>query len=183
MLPGAQNREGDCAYGATAFAPRQLENRVLTGRYGLAKIAKFLVRQVTNLIESHVEAAHELRLQNLSSTASILRSIRLSIPFRPRTQAKVEHIKPQPPADVGALGKSIIQSSGQNGIDASIPGGRSMGFLKMKIAHLLADVRGQDLIEYGLLAAFISVVTILVVQAIGLLVVPLYEAIEAVFGP
>lgn len=37
---------------------------------------------------------------------------------------------------------------------------------------------GQDMIEYALLAGFISIVAILALQAIGPLVVDIYEAIE-----
>lgn len=46
-----------------------------------------------------------------------------------------------------------------------------------KLENLFKDEKGQDIIEYGLLASFISIVAVLVVKAIGLLVVPLYEAV------
>ena len=47
-----------------------------------------------------------------------------------------------------------------------------------KLAH---DERGQDLTEYGLLAAFISIAATVTVRAIGPLVTPLYERVHSVF--
>jgi len=37
---------------------------------------------------------------------------------------------------------------------------------------------GQDVVEYGLLAAFISVFVIVAIKAVGPLVVPLYEKVQ-----
>lgn len=56
-----------------------------------------------------------------------------------------------------------------------------MKFIR-KLARILVDVRGQDIIEYGLLASFISVVAIIAVKAVGLLIVPLYEAVQTAIG-
>ena len=49
-----------------------------------------------------------------------------------------------------------------------------MDFLK----KILRDDAGQDMVEYGLLAAFISIVAIAALQAIGPLVNAVYVAIE-----
>ncbi len=53
----------------------------------------------------------------------------------------------------------------------------TQGFLQ-----LLHD-DGQDLIEYGLLGAFISIVAVLTIQAIGPLVNDLYVAIQNAIVP
>ena len=50
--------------------------------------------------------------------------------------------------------------------------------MMQKLRNLISDEKGQDLIEYGLLASLISIVAVLVVQAIGLLIVPLYESVR-----
>jgi len=55
------------------------------------------------------------------------------------------------------------------------------GFTLKFLYELLHGQRGQDLAEYGLLAAFISITAIVTVRAIGPLVVPLYERVHAVF--
>jgi Flp pilus assembly pilin Flp len=52
-----------------------------------------------------------------------------------------------------------------------------------KIRLKLLGDGGQDLIEYGLLGAFISVVSILAIQAIGPLVNDLYVAIQNAITP
>jgi Flp pilus assembly pilin Flp len=44
------------------------------------------------------------------------------------------------------------------------------------------DDEGQDVIEYGLLAAFISIVALLTLKAIGPLVNGLYEKVRAAFA-
>jgi Flp pilus assembly pilin Flp len=57
-----------------------------------------------------------------------------------------------------------------------------MNFLK----RLLREEDGQDMVEYGLLGAFISIVAIAALQAIGPLVNAIYGAIRdalPVLGP
>lgn len=49
-----------------------------------------------------------------------------------------------------------------------------MSFLK----RILRDDSGQDMVEYGLLAAFISIVAIAALQAIGPLVNAVYVGIQ-----
>jgi Flp pilus assembly pilin Flp len=49
-----------------------------------------------------------------------------------------------------------------------------------KLVHLLRDDKGQDLIEYGLLGAFISIVSLVTIRAFGPIISSLYEGIEAV---
>jgi Flp pilus assembly pilin Flp len=46
------------------------------------------------------------------------------------------------------------------------------------LRKFLFDEKGQDLIEYGLLGAFISIVAVLVIRGIGPLVNSLYETIQ-----
>ena len=41
---------------------------------------------------------------------------------------------------------------------------------------------GQDMVEYGLLAAFISIVAVLIIQAIGPLVNDLYQKVKDAFA-
>ena len=53
-----------------------------------------------------------------------------------------------------------------------------MNFLK----NFLRDESGQDMVEYGLLAAFISIVAIAALQAIGPLVSGIYTKIENAVG-
>jgi Flp pilus assembly pilin Flp len=48
-----------------------------------------------------------------------------------------------------------------------------------KLRNLFKDERGQDIIEYGLLASFISIVALATIKLIGPLIVPLYEAVKA----
>ncbi len=47
------------------------------------------------------------------------------------------------------------------------------------LKRFLRDESGQDIIEYGLLASFISVVALVTIKLIGLLVAPLYDAVVA----
>ena len=51
--------------------------------------------------------------------------------------------------------------------------------MMQKLRNLISDEKGQDLIEYGLLASFISIAALVTIRLIGPLIVPLYEAIEA----
>lgn len=54
------------------------------------------------------------------------------------------------------------------------------------LTHLRSFLRsdqGQDLIEYGLLGAFISIVSLVAIKAIGPLVEDLYEAIQTALAP
>jgi Flp pilus assembly pilin Flp len=51
------------------------------------------------------------------------------------------------------------------------------------ILGLLRDEQGQDMVEYGLLAAFLSIAALLTVKAIGPLVAALYQVIhDAIVG-
>lgn len=45
------------------------------------------------------------------------------------------------------------------------------------LARLIYDERGQDIMEYGLLASFISVSVIGVLRLIGPLIVPFYQSV------
>ena len=47
-----------------------------------------------------------------------------------------------------------------------------------KLRSLFQDEGGQDIIEYGLLAFFISIAAIATIKLIGPLLVTIYEAIE-----
>lgn len=49
--------------------------------------------------------------------------------------------------------------------------------------RFLREDKGQDMVEYGLLAAFISIVAILALQAIGPLVNDIYEAVRDALTP
>jgi Flp pilus assembly pilin Flp len=51
------------------------------------------------------------------------------------------------------------------------------------IGTLLRREEGQDMIEYAVLGAFISIVAILTIQAIGPLIDPLYVAIQNALTP
>jgi Flp pilus assembly pilin Flp len=47
------------------------------------------------------------------------------------------------------------------------------------LMRIIRDEEGQDMIEYGILAAFISVVAIIAIKAIGPLVDALYVLVQA----
>lgn len=49
-----------------------------------------------------------------------------------------------------------------------------------KLRSIFRDEQGQDLMEYGLLAVFISVAALATIKLIGPLIAPLYEAVKAV---
>jgi len=51
------------------------------------------------------------------------------------------------------------------------------------IRRFLQNESGQDLIEYGLLAAFVSIVALATIKLIGPLITPLYEKVQAAFTP
>jgi pilus assembly protein Flp/PilA len=55
----------------------------------------------------------------------------------------------------------------------------SMNYLK----RILREEEGQDMVEYGLLAAFISIVAIAALQAIGPLVSAIYTSIQNALTP
>ena len=55
--------------------------------------------------------------------------------------------------------------------------------MKSLIARFVREEEGQDIIEYALLAAFISVVAIIVVKAIGVLIQTNYQSIETALTP
>jgi Flp pilus assembly pilin Flp len=44
-------------------------------------------------------------------------------------------------------------------------------------ARLLREQHGQDMVEYGLLAAFISIMAVVTIRNIGPLVQPLYQVV------
>lgn len=48
-----------------------------------------------------------------------------------------------------------------------------------RVRKLLKDERGQDMIEYGLLASFISIVALATIKLIGPLVWGLYDSVFA----
>jgi Flp pilus assembly pilin Flp len=56
-----------------------------------------------------------------------------------------------------------------------------------KVLHLggrlVREDEGQDMIEYAILAAFISIVAIVAIRAIGPLVDAIYQAIQAALTP
>jgi len=56
---------------------------------------------------------------------------------------------------------------------------KSMNYLK----RILREEEGQDMVEYGLLAAFISIVAIAALQAIGPLVSAIYTSIQNALTP
>jgi len=47
------------------------------------------------------------------------------------------------------------------------------------LKRVLKDENGQDVVEYGLLASFISIAALLTIKAIGPLVNGLYEKVKA----
>ncbi len=47
------------------------------------------------------------------------------------------------------------------------------------LSRLLREQDGQDMVEYGLLAAFISIVAVVTVRNIGPLVDALYQLVQA----
>lgn len=49
-------------------------------------------------------------------------------------------------------------------------------------SRFLTDDEGQDTVEYGLLAAFISIAALLAIKAIGPLVEVLYQRIATAFA-
>ena len=51
------------------------------------------------------------------------------------------------------------------------------------IARFVREDEGQDMVEYALLAAFISIVAIVVIKAIGPLVNTIYENVKAALTP
>ena len=55
--------------------------------------------------------------------------------------------------------------------------------MKALLRRFVREDEGQDIIEYALLAAFISVIAILVIQNIGGLVTTNYQAVETALTP
>ena len=51
------------------------------------------------------------------------------------------------------------------------------------IMHFVRDEEGQDVVEYALLAAFISIFAIVVIKAIGPLVNTIYENVKNALTP
>jgi Flp pilus assembly pilin Flp len=58
----------------------------------------------------------------------------------------------------------------------AVPGTRSEGWLR----NLVRNDEGQDVVEYGLLAALISIAAVLTIQLIGPLVDAMYQQVLAV---
>jgi Flp pilus assembly pilin Flp len=58
----------------------------------------------------------------------------------------------------------------------AVPGARSKGWLR----DLVERDEGQDVVEYGLLAALISIAAVLTIQLIGPLVDAMYQQVLAV---
>jgi Flp pilus assembly pilin Flp len=54
--------------------------------------------------------------------------------------------------------------------------------MKNIFARLIRDDTGQDIIEYGLLAAFISIVAWLTLQAIGQDVITMFSDVKSASG-
>jgi Flp pilus assembly pilin Flp len=52
-----------------------------------------------------------------------------------------------------------------------------------KMRNLLADERGQDMVEYALLASFISIVAIVAIKLIGPLVSTIYNNVVTALTP
>jgi Flp pilus assembly pilin Flp len=52
-----------------------------------------------------------------------------------------------------------------------------------KMRNLLADERGQDMVEYALLASFISIVAIVAIKLIGPLVSTIYDNVVTALTP
>ncbi len=52
-----------------------------------------------------------------------------------------------------------------------------------KFRNLFADERGQDMVEYALLASFISIVAIAAIKLIGPLVVTIYNNVVTALTP
>ena len=50
------------------------------------------------------------------------------------------------------------------------------------LTRFLKNEDGQDVVEYGLLASFISIAALLVIKAIGPLVNNLYEKVKGAFA-
>lgn len=51
------------------------------------------------------------------------------------------------------------------------------------LKRLFRDERGEDMIEYALLAAFISIVAIAVIKLIGPLIVSIYTSVKSALTP
>jgi Flp pilus assembly pilin Flp len=47
------------------------------------------------------------------------------------------------------------------------------------LKRFFKDERGQDIMEYGILAAFISIVALATIKLIGPLIAPLYESVKS----
>jgi Flp pilus assembly pilin Flp len=55
--------------------------------------------------------------------------------------------------------------------------------MKKLLKRIFRQEEGQDIIEYGLLAAFISVVALVAIKALAPIIVPLYEAVVTAITP
>ncbi len=45
--------------------------------------------------------------------------------------------------------------------------------------RLIQDEKGQDMIEYGLLASIISIVAVVTIRLLGPLIIAMYQAVHA----
>ncbi len=55
--------------------------------------------------------------------------------------------------------------------------------MRTMLAHFIRDDRGQDVIEYGLLAAFISIAAITAILAIGVDVNTMFTSVDTALVP
>jgi Flp pilus assembly pilin Flp len=54
--------------------------------------------------------------------------------------------------------------------------------MRRKLASLIRCDEGNDLIEYALIAAFISIIALVTIQTIGPLVLQMYQNVQTVLG-
>lgn len=66
---------------------------------------------------------------------------------------------------------------------SSLPHERSTRVMTGVLRRFIRDEEGQDIIEYGLLASFISIVAVLTVKAIGPFVLAMYQLIVTAMTP
>ncbi len=69
------------------------------------------------------------------------------------------------------------------GRDLTLTNERRDAQMLRKLRNLFADERAEDMIEYGLLASFISVVAIAVLKLFGPLVISLYNSVVTAMTP
>jgi Flp pilus assembly pilin Flp len=74
----------------------------------------------------------------------------------------------------------ILKDGGD--VCSHLPSGRTR-IMTDALRRFISDEGGQDIIEYGLLASFISIVAVLTVKAIGPFVLAMYQAIVTAMTP